>query len=160
MAQRKIVKILRQSACKRADKGVTPILPQLHIIDSDFQHIAGLCTFNRYGTCKNMAGQGLFGIAMDIMDFGWRKKSSLRLWMHLRGPRHRINRHSIAAFDGQTRGNGGIEKAPMAGCATGFEMMVHVGVLRANLRAGKSSGWQVFSVVFGIVKDGSRLANF
>ena len=119
-------KIVRQRAGQRPHIGVAPILAQLDVQDADLQHVARLGASHRDRAGQNVARHAPLDFGMDAVQLG---RHVIAGTGQIRdSARDGLDRHPVAAVDGQHRLQRGVEPAPVHRAGVGSQaMLLHAG---------------------------------
>src|SRR5208282_4300430 len=151
-------KVVRHRAGKRTDDVVAPVLAQLDFADADFEHAAGLCTFDRDRPGQDVRAEWIAcRVRVDFQQLGRNIKAGF--WNGCgRLAAYRVDRDDVAAFDSQHWCARGVEIPPMTVRYARLEMMVGHGVvidpvevIGANLHSVWSNSG--FNSAFGITAE-------
>jgi len=118
-----LVEIVGQGAGEWTDQVIAPVLPEPDVENLDFKHVARFGAFDGDWTGQDMTRQHPLVLRVNLGEFGWDMKFA-PVRHHLRPAADGVDRHFIAAGDGEDRFQLGFEEAPVAGLRGGMQMMV------------------------------------
>ena len=97
----RVWKVLGQRAGQRLDEVPAPILPQIYLVNVDFQKIARLRTFDCNRTGQDMPGRHPLGMFMNFKQL--RRNMKVASGQYIWSARDCVNGHPLAGFYGQVR---------------------------------------------------------
>src|SRR5437764_497549 len=116
------MEIVWQGAGEGPDQVIAPILPEPDIEDFNLQDIAGLSAFDRDRTGQDMSGHHPFVFGVNFHQFGRNVKPG-GVGQDLRAAADRVNRHLIAAGDGEDGLQPRFKDAPVTGLGAGMQVL-------------------------------------
>lgn len=111
------MEIVGQGTRQRLDHVPSPILPELDVEDLDREHVAGLGAFDGDRAGEDVAGQHALVLGMNLVHFR-RNVKLVAVGQHVGPAADGVDRHLVAALDGEDGLERGFEEAPMAGFGT------------------------------------------
>jgi hypothetical protein len=117
------VEVVGQGAGQRLDHVPAPILPKLNVEDLDREHVARLGARDRDRAGENVARQHAVVAGMNLEHLG-RNVKLVAVGQHVRPAADGVDRHLIAAGDGEDGLQRGFEEAPMAGFGAGMQVVM------------------------------------
>ena len=117
------MEIVWQGAGEGPDQVIAPILPEPDIENFNLQDIAGLSAFDRDRAGQDMSGHHPFVFGVNFPQFGRNVKPG-GVGQDVRAAADRVNRHLIAAGDGEDGLQSGFKEAPVTGPGAGMQVMV------------------------------------